>query len=283
MLHKKFKTWMRILALILIFLIGIGSGMFIMVVAAPSDGCTNYTESEDIDPSEWFVEETKSLISEPITYPDVQYVKMWNEESCKQQINDLLDVCYVIESAMASGEYTEEAVTVMYDEASRIYSIIALVEGDINYYGTMDQEHYYSAQVYRTLRANGYSDAAACGIIGNMMWETGGGTLDLKPTAYSSNRYFYGICQWHKGYYPEVFDKDFDYQLQFLLDTIEDEFDEFGFCYKSNFDLEDFKNMEDPAQAALAFAKVYERCNSGSYGIRKNAAKTAYQYFMGEV
>ena len=132
MLHKKFKTWMRILALILIFIIGIGSGMFIMVVAAPSDECVNYTESEDINTTEWSIEETRSLISEPITYPDVQYLKMWDEESCKQQINDLLDMCYFIENAIASGDYTEEAVTVMYDEVSRIYNIISLQNKTLN-------------------------------------------------------------------------------------------------------------------------------------------------------
>jgi hypothetical protein len=32
-------------------------------------------------------------------------------------------------------------------------------------------------------------------------------------------------------------------------------------------------------KAALIFAKVYERCGSGSYNLRKQAAVKAYNYF----
>ena len=38
--------------------------------------------------------------------------------------------------------------------------------------------------------------------------------------------------------------------------------------------------MTDAQQAALAFAKSYERCGSGSYGIRQQNALKAYNYFV---
>ena len=37
--------------------------------------------------------------------------------------------------------------------------------------------------------------------------------------------------------------------------------------------------MTDPAEAALAFAQLYERCRSGSYELRQEAAIEAYEYF----
>jgi hypothetical protein len=49
--------------------------------------------------------------------------------------------------------------------------------------------------------------------------------------------------------------------------------------YKEGFDFEDFIQMKDPAEAALAFAKAYERCGSASYKLRQQAALKAYEYF----
>ena len=37
---------------------------------------------------------------------------------------------------------------------------------------------------------------------------------------------------------------------------------------------------KDYEQAALAFAKCYERCNSAYYKVRQKNAKIAYDYFV---
>ena len=37
--------------------------------------------------------------------------------------------------------------------------------------------------------------------------------------------------------------------------------------------------MEDETEAAIAFAKCYERCSSVSYEVRKTNATKAYNYF----
>ena len=37
--------------------------------------------------------------------------------------------------------------------------------------------------------------------------------------------------------------------------------------------------MTDPAEAALAFAKVYERCATWSFKLRLEPAKSAYEYY----
>ena len=112
-----------------------------------------------------------------------------------------------------------------------------------------------------------------------MMIETSGGSLGLDPTIYSQSGNYYGLCQWSKEYYPEAHGLSFEQQLEFLTNNIEWEIDTFGKCYKEGFKYEDFLNMTDPAEAALAFAKSYERCGPASYELRQEAAEKAYEYF----
>ena len=140
-------------------------------------------------------------------------------------------------------------------------------------------KYYYATKTYEYLTLRNFSPAAACGIIGNMMIETSGGTLALKPYVYSPSGNFYGLCQWSTNYYSGVKDLPFEYQLDYLLGTISWEFNTFGWLYKDNFDFEDFITISDPIEAALVFAKVYERCGPASFELRKEAAQIAYEYF----
>lgn len=142
-----------------------------------------------------------------------------------------------------------------------------------------EEEYYYATKVWEYLRQKGFNQEVTCAIIGNMMIETSGGSLDLNPTIYSSSGNYYGLCQWSQQYYPEVRGLSFEQQLDFLLNNIEWEINTFGECYKEGFKYEDFLNMTDTAEAALAFAKSYERCGPASYEMRQEAAEKAYDYF----
>lgn len=142
-----------------------------------------------------------------------------------------------------------------------------------------EEEYYYATKVWEYLRQKGFSQEVTCAIIGNMMIETSGGSLYLNPTIYSPSGNYYGLCQWSKKYYPEAHGLSFEQQLEFLLNNIEWEINTFGKCYKEGFKYEDFLKMTDPAEAALAFAKSYERCGSASYEMRQDAAEKAYEYF----
>ena len=124
-----------------------------------------------------------------------------------------------------------------------------------------------------------YSDYIAAAIIGNMMVECGGMTLDLKWDLQFSTGEYYGLCQWAKRYYPDIHGKSILLQLEYLYKTMPYEFKTFGKLYKSGFTLQDFLSMEDCREAALAFAKVYERCGEGSYPKRQKCAQQAYEYF----
>jgi hypothetical protein len=142
-----------------------------------------------------------------------------------------------------------------------------------------EEEHYYATNVWKYLKQRNFSQEVTCGIIGNMMIETSGGTLDLKPNIYSPSGNYYGLCQWSQKYYPGTKDLPFEHQLDYLLGTMPWEFNTFGKNYKKGFDYEDFLKIDDPAEAALAFAKSYERCGPASYKMRQEAALRAYEYF----
>ena len=138
-------------------------------------------------------------------------------------------------------------------------------------------EYPAATYIWRYMKSLGWNDYVCAGIMGNIMTEVGGQTLNIDYTA--SSKYYYGMCQWSKGYY-EVWGTDLANQCKFLENSIRYEFDTFGFVYQNGFKFNSFLNITDAQQAALAFAKCYERCGSGSYKVRQNNALKAYQYFV---
>ena len=146
-------------------------------------------------------------------------------------------------------------------------------------WATKAAEYPAATQIWRYMKAQGWNDYVCAGIMGNLMAEVGGQTLDIRYTLSSSG--YYGMCQWSRGY-SQVWGAGLETQCDFLRDTIKYEFDTYGFKYQKGFNFNSFLNMTDAQQAALAFAKSYERCGSGSYGLRQKYATKAYNYFAGE-
>ena len=141
-----------------------------------------------------------------------------------------------------------------------------------------DSPYPVAAIIWNYLRAQGYNEAVCAGIIGNMMVEAGGNTLAIQPVIYGHG--FYGICQWNQAY-GSVWGTDLDTQLNFLMSNIVYELNTFGYAYYSGFGYNSFCSLTSPSEAALAFAKCYERCGSGSYGARQQCAEYAYSFFVG--
>ena len=129
----------------------------------------------------------------------------------------------------------------------------------------------------------GWSDSVAAGVMGNNMTESGGQSLEnIQWWIKDSHGNHYGICQWSLKYYPEIDNASLDKQLDFLASGIEKEINSFGYKYKSGFDYQQFLELDSVDEAALAFAKSYERCRGGSgYDRRTKNAKIAYNYFVG--
>ena len=170
------------------------------------------------------------------------------------------------------------------EECAKIDELIAKYTADANhlqFWRVRAEEYPVATQIWLYMKELGWSDYVCAGIMGNMMAECGGHTLNIQWWLYDYSSCFYGICQWSLYYCPEVKDLNLEQQLDYLYNTIEKEFDYAGFCYYSGFTYEVFLEMTNCQDVALAFAKVYERCGSGSYSIRQRNAEIAYEYFVG--
>ena len=139
-----------------------------------------------------------------------------------------------------------------------------------------------ATQVWTYLKSYGYSDSVAAGIIGNMMRECGGDTLNLDWDIvghYNGDEY-YGLCQWCLLYTPSGFKgSSIKTQCDYLHQTIKSAFASYGGNY-NGITYSEFLNA-DTRKAAIAFERVYERC--GDYANedtrRANNAEVAYKKF----
>ena len=141
-------------------------------------------------------------------------------------------------------------------------------------YVTQEQRAEYpvASAVWQYLKSDlGLSDVCAAGIIGNMMAECGGQTLDLQPYIYGYG--YYGLCMWYLEYTNGrlYWGSSVDEQLIYLGDTLEWAFDYWGYDYQ------EFCSLTDAYSAAYMFEVVYER---GTWSdIRGQNAMEALAYF----
>jgi hypothetical protein len=129
-----------------------------------------------------------------------------------------------------------------------------------------------ATQVWNGLRNLGLNKYVCAGILGNIMAEVGGQTLDISRWPQYSQGTYYGICQWagsRKQRLLNNFGPTLEDQIRFLSVEL------FEVIPKGN----SFYNMQDEKEAALYFAKYYERCGSGSYSVRQSNATKALNYF----
>ena len=144
-------------------------------------------------------------------------------------------------------------------------------------WNTRKLEYPVATEIWLYMKNLGWTDEVCAGIMGNLMAEVGGHTLDIQHKLKGNG--YYGMCQWNTAYKNKVWGKDLNGQLDFLRDTIKYEIDTFGYAYKSNFNFNSFLNLENEKDVALAFAKCYERCGSDSYNSRQVNATKALEYF----
>lgn len=135
-----------------------------------------------------------------------------------------------------------------------------------------DEEYQLATAVWNHLKALGLNDYVCAGILGNIMAEVGGQTLDFSNWEHWSQDTHYGICQWggtRKERLLSDFGKDFESQVRFLGVEL------FEVIPKND----SFYGMQDEKETALYFAKYYERCSSKYYEVRRENATKALQYF----
>ena len=145
-------------------------------------------------------------------------------------------------------------------------------------WATKKSQYPEATEIWLFMKNQGWNDYVCAGIMGNIMTEVGGQTLNLQVN--SNKNGYYGICQWNKNHKKEIWGKSLEKQLNYLNSNIKSEFDIYGYTYKKDFNFNTFLNLTDEKEAALAFAKSYERCGSGSYNVRQENATKAYNYFV---
>ena len=129
-----------------------------------------------------------------------------------------------------------------------------------------------SAKVWNHLKSMGLNDYVCAGIMGNIMAEVGGHTLDISRWSTYSGGSYYGICQWggsRKTRLLNNYGSSLDAQLSFL--SVE--------LYEVIPVGSSFYSMTNEREVALYFAKHFERCSSQYYSIRQSNASKPLDYF----
>ena len=305
MLKQKTPIVARIVAAIVVLLLLASlSTMTVVALATPSTPEENPSNVETTTVLGTEAEqstETKTLIDVPLAFPELEYKDLSDSDNLLIKIDTGIDK---LKAALKTNDYTPEAYKLMEQELERLRKMKKDIEIDIAEQEAKAQQtsssssasttstpkpststsvpkgdYYYATKTWEYFKSKGYNDAVISGIIGNMMIEAGGCTLNLQPHIYDSAGAYYGLCQWSLYYRPNVAGMSFEDQLDYLYSDIASQFKTFGFCYADNFGYKDFLAMTDPGEAAIAFAAVYERCASYSYDMRASAAYTAYNYF----
>ena len=248
----------------------------------------NTTNSEDYIPSETI--ETVSLepqIEVPIELMGnpLIYIETNNRAELKELMAECeqkkIDAHSMAEAARACGYAEDHPVIILakdeWKNADELYKIYKE-----EYNGLIKaeawEEYPVATECWFYLKDLGYNDYVCAGIIGNMMAEVGGGTLNLQWWLGDS---FYGLCQWSTYYRPEAKGLDVPAQIDMLRDTIKAEIDNAGIIYKSELNYQKNLEVEEEREAALAFAMAYERCAKQYYWCRADYAEIAYDYFVG--
>lgn len=141
--------------------------------------------------------------------------------------------------------------------------------------------------VWGFLTNNGFSEAAAAGIMGNMDAESGINPEAVQPNGDKA----YGICQWAGGRKNNLINyasskgcnwTDLATQLEFLLEELQSGGQYLGSKAEKYKSLSEFMNATDPAQAAVDFEKSFERAGKPVLEKRIEAALYYYQQFTGK-
>lgn len=158
--------------------------------------------------------------------------------------------------------------------------IIAHEKAEAKKWKDREEEYPVATKVWLFLKEEmGYSDVVCAGILGNMMAECGGQTLELQWWVYNSTGH-YGLCQWSPKYYKELSGASLEQQLEFMKISFPKVFNGYGdFWYEEGFDHDSFMSLTDVEEVAYIFCVVYERPGPGSYNVRRENAIKAYEYF----
>ncbi len=261
-------------------------GMLILFILMLS---TNNNLKPDVDGSTSVTTDsttpTMQLKDEPVLYSDIVVYEFESIVSAEEFIVSAENAIDVITAELdLEDTYTQNALDKMHKEVERLSTELKSAKYQrevLTKWQEKESEYYYATVTWKYLKNLGYSDVACAGILGNLMAECGGHTLKLDPFLYdAATGNYYGMFQWSIHYYPRAEGMSFEEQLDYYAETSIPIFKTWGKEYYKGFTLDDFNELTNPRDAALAFAKVYERCASWTYERRQNFSEVAYKYFV---
>ena len=220
------------------------------------DNLLNYT----LDELQNLIDEAKNIQNTAHSLAESARSLGWPEDSS------------TIESAKAEWWNAQIAIEVYSNRYEQLFQEIEEAKWEAR-----RKQYPAATEIWLYMKGLGWNDYVCAGIMGNLMTEVGGQTLDIQYWLYGSK--YYGMCQWSKSY-SEIWGAGLLDQCNFLRDTIKYELDTFGYLYAKGFNLNAFLSLTNEKEAALAFAKCYERCNSSGYAIRQKNATKVYNYFV---
>lgn len=231
------------------------------------------------EPTESIIEEESCEIIENVVEEITSEIV---ETSIKEEVCGTVESTTEIETTIKTT-FNEISTTIEETTTPIIIETTTEIE-EIDYEEELWQkrksEYPVASYIWLYMKELGWNDYVCAGIMGNIMAEVGGQTLNIEPYLYSGQ--YYGICQWYLPYTDGTLSgASLEYQCEYLKNTIEKEFNIFGYKYSSSMNYLNFLNLSSPSEAALCFAKCYERCASFSYNIRQTNAQKAYTYFVG--
>ncbi len=288
---KKKLNYLRLVGIVIILVALVTTTTLAMNIkddsAASSDPATSVATMKIETPT---TEEVK--VPEVLKYfQDITYEESTDKEVLQTELATCKDYEFRLIKLMNNQEFVDERDLVE-EELADVRGVmaeyevsIAAIEAEEARIEAMWSEkagdYPVATQVWRYMKEElGWNDYVCAGVMGNLMAEVGGQTLNLNPHLYGhSGANYYGICQWSSRYYPSIQGASLEAQLDFLRDTVQKELNTYGYLFRSGMKYEQFCALTDAEDAALAFAKAYERCGSGSYGVRQSNALKALNYF----
>lgn len=158
------------------------------------------------------------------------------------------------------------------------------VEGSGDFTGGNVQEICYNFFI-----SQGFSEAAAAGVLGNIQWESGFNPAILEQGGADSG---HGLCQWGdektggRFFNLQAFADsrgkewtDLETQLYFVIHELNGSLRYFFDLYAGG--VEAYKNLDDPGTAALTWLKCYEMCGPYNAAIAHESQRveSAWNYY----
>lgn len=219
---------------------------------------------------------------------DFEYSESTTSESCLNKIKDCNFYIYNLKEQVVDANTEKQA----YDEIARVleiknqylidYNNLLALEAEEAKWQEKAAKYPEATRVWRYMKEEfGWNDELCAGIMGNIMAEIGGGTLNFSRWDWNTNTF--GMIQWLggrkraiKAKYGEI--ATIEQQLDFMKDEM---FGTNGVRKQiTDKQLDAILNGESPEAIAYDFARYFERCSPGSYAPRRGYARKAYKFFV---